>query len=350
MISPISAGGGFTRTGICTLVDMESLEIDVDVNESYINRVKPGQHVEAMLDAYPDWQIPAHGHHHHPHGRPPEGDGQGAHRLRPARPAHPARHGGQGRVPRRGRGDRGAGRPGDRRPLAPRRGCRAPRCARTTASGRRSWCAATASSGAPCGRRGAGRRGGGDRRADAGRAGGDRRTAGPGGRPQGGRAERRRRAAGESRTESGTSEAAAGKYGRGSMRPARMSTWTSGSRTATASRGRRTECATGDGEPAQTLVRVRDVHKFYQRGAERIDVLNGLNLDIPQGDFLALMGPSGSGKTTLLNLIGGLDRPSSGAVEVGGERDRPPRPTASWRAGGRATSASSSSSTTCCRC
>src|ERR1700674_5022342 len=68
-----------------------------------------------------------------------------------------------------------------------------------------------------------------------------------------------------------------------------------------------------------TLVRVRDVHKFYQRGAERLDILDGLSLDIPQGDFLALMGPSGSGKTTLLNLLGGLDRPSSGAVEIGGE-------------------------------
>jgi HlyD family secretion protein len=59
MISPVSAGGGFTRTGICTLVDMTSLEIEVDVNESYINRVEPGQPVEAVLDAYPDWRIPA---------------------------------------------------------------------------------------------------------------------------------------------------------------------------------------------------------------------------------------------------------------------------------------------------
>jgi HlyD family secretion protein len=58
MISPISAGGGFTRTGICTLVDMKSLEVDVDVNESYINRVTPGQRAVATLDAYPDWQIP----------------------------------------------------------------------------------------------------------------------------------------------------------------------------------------------------------------------------------------------------------------------------------------------------
>ena len=58
MISPVSAGGGFTRTGICTVVDMSSLEIEIDVNESYINRVEPGQPVEATLDAYPDWKIP----------------------------------------------------------------------------------------------------------------------------------------------------------------------------------------------------------------------------------------------------------------------------------------------------
>src|SRR4030095_11308545 len=55
-----SAGGGFTRTGISTIVDMRSLEIEVDVNESYINRVRAGQPVTAVLDAYPDWQIPAH--------------------------------------------------------------------------------------------------------------------------------------------------------------------------------------------------------------------------------------------------------------------------------------------------
>ncbi|HET7342738.1 MAG TPA: efflux RND transporter periplasmic adaptor subunit [Methylomirabilota bacterium] len=58
MISPISAGGGFTRTGIGTIVDMDSLEIQVDVNESFINRVAPGQPVEAMLNAYPEWKIP----------------------------------------------------------------------------------------------------------------------------------------------------------------------------------------------------------------------------------------------------------------------------------------------------
>jgi RND family efflux transporter MFP subunit len=55
----VSAGGGFTRTGICTIIDTDSLEIEVDVNEAYIQRVESGQHVSAVLDAYPDWQIPA---------------------------------------------------------------------------------------------------------------------------------------------------------------------------------------------------------------------------------------------------------------------------------------------------
>jgi RND family efflux transporter MFP subunit len=59
MVSPISAGGGFTRTGICTIVDMHSLEVEVDVNENYIGRVKTAQEVTAILNAYPDWQIPA---------------------------------------------------------------------------------------------------------------------------------------------------------------------------------------------------------------------------------------------------------------------------------------------------
>lgn len=69
-----------------------------------------------------------------------------------------------------------------------------------------------------------------------------------------------------------------------------------------------------------TLVSIRDLHKAYRRGAETVDVLHGLDLDIEAGDFAALMGPSGSGKTTLLNLIGGLDSPTSGAIEVAGQR------------------------------
>ena len=69
-----------------------------------------------------------------------------------------------------------------------------------------------------------------------------------------------------------------------------------------------------------TLVSIRDLCKTYRRGAETVDVLHGLDLDIEAGDFAALMGPSGSGKTTLLNLIGGLDSPTSGAIEVAGQR------------------------------
>jgi putative ABC transport system ATP-binding protein len=70
----------------------------------------------------------------------------------------------------------------------------------------------------------------------------------------------------------------------------------------------------------ETLVKIQNLHKVYFRGSERIDVLEGVTLDIPQGDFLALMGPSGSGKTTLLNLMGGLDAPSEGSIEVAGDR------------------------------
>jgi putative ABC transport system ATP-binding protein len=73
-------------------------------------------------------------------------------------------------------------------------------------------------------------------------------------------------------------------------------------------------------ETAQPIVRIRDLVKEYRRGAEKIRVLDGLSLDIRQGDFVALMGPSGSGKSTLLNLIGGLDRPTSGSLEVEGLR------------------------------
>jgi putative ABC transport system ATP-binding protein len=71
---------------------------------------------------------------------------------------------------------------------------------------------------------------------------------------------------------------------------------------------------------SSALVSIRDVHKHFTRGSERIDVLQGATLDIPQGDFLALMGPSGSGKTTLLNLVGGLDTPTAGTIDVGGQR------------------------------
>jgi putative ABC transport system ATP-binding protein len=71
---------------------------------------------------------------------------------------------------------------------------------------------------------------------------------------------------------------------------------------------------------SDSMVQVRNVVKVYERGKQKVEVLHGLNLEIPKGDFVALMGPSGSGKTTLLNLIGGLDQPTSGEIVVGGSR------------------------------
>ncbi len=85
---------------------------------------------------------------------------------------------------------------------------------------------------------------------------------------------------------------------------------------------------------ASTLVDVRGVDKVFKRGSEEVHVLGGLDLTIPEGEFLALMGPSGSGKSTLLNLIGGLDRPTQGSVTVGGQRidSMSDRKLAAWRA------------------
>ena len=82
------------------------------------------------------------------------------------------------------------------------------------------------------------------------------------------------------------------------------------------------------------LVQVKEVEKTFRRGSEEIHVLSGLNLDVPKGEFLALMGPSGSGKSTLLNLIGGLDRATRGTVAVAGERvdEMSDRELAGWRA------------------
>ena len=82
------------------------------------------------------------------------------------------------------------------------------------------------------------------------------------------------------------------------------------------------------------LIEIRSLSKIYERGKQRIEVLHHVQLDIEQGDFMALMGPSGSGKTTLLNLIGGLDSPTDGSITVGGQRiDRLSEGTlAKWRA------------------
>lgn len=84
----------------------------------------------------------------------------------------------------------------------------------------------------------------------------------------------------------------------------------------------------------QDLVRAQGVDKVFRRGSEAIHVLGGLDVTVPEGEFLALMGPSGSGKSTLLNLIGGLDRPTKGTVEVAGKRidNLSERKLAAWRA------------------
>jgi putative ABC transport system ATP-binding protein len=82
------------------------------------------------------------------------------------------------------------------------------------------------------------------------------------------------------------------------------------------------------------LIRIRDLSKVYERGRQKVEVLHQIDLDVEQGDFLALMGPSGSGKTTLLNLIGGLDLPSGGSISVAGQRidQLSPAALARWRA------------------
>src|SRR5215813_12654387 len=87
-------------------------------------------------------------------------------------------------------------------------------------------------------------------------------------------------------------------------------------------------------ESNNTLVNVENVEKMFHRGSEDIHVLSNLNLKVPKGEFLALMGPSGSGKSTLLNLIGGLDRPTRGAVSIAGDNvaELSDRALAAWRA------------------
>src|SRR6188472_868983 len=97
------------------------------------------------------------------------------------------------------------------------------------------------------------------------------------------------------------------------------------------------------------VARLRGVAKQYQRGAEVVPVLEKLDLDLPRGDFVALMGPSGSGKTTLLNLLGGLDRPTRAALKSKASPSIGCR-MAHWAAGVPTTLASCSRCITCCRC
>ena len=103
MISPISAGGGYTRTGICTIVDMDSIEVEVDVNEAFIGRVRAGGACHRGARRLSGMDHSRLGHRHRSDRQSREGDRQGAHRLQAERPAHPARHGHQGDVPGRDR-------------------------------------------------------------------------------------------------------------------------------------------------------------------------------------------------------------------------------------------------------
>ena len=284
MISPVSAGGGFTRTGICTIVDMTSLEIEVDVSESYINRVKPEQPVEAVLDAYPDWRIPGSVITTVPTADrqkatvrvrirfgPPTGPAPSrtASKGEPLDPARPAGHGRQGVVP-----------PG-------------------AAGGSRQRARTAAAAGVE------------ERRQD------------------------RQRPAGRVRRPRGSRRAARGQGRPRQRRAGRSGVWIEQWRPDCRRWLRRAGGRLArEGAVMDTLVKVRDLHKVYYRGSEQIDVLQGITLDIPSGDFLALMGPSGSGKTTLLNLIGGLDTPTRGTIDVAGDRieSLSGAKLASWRA------------------
>ena len=261
MISPVSAGGGFTRTGICTIVDMSSLEIEVDVNESYINRVQAGsegrggaRRVSRLADSRRTssrrfrrriarrrrCKVRIGFEQLDPRILPDMGVKVTFLRDEPARPARP--------------------------PSRAARRC-VPKAAVRTLDG------------------------------TVGRVRGATTIASSAARSRVGARERR-------------SDRSAVR------RLRRASAWSS--KAPPIAEGRRQ----GEGacDVRDSLVTVRDLHKVFHRGGERIDVLQGVNLDIPQGDFLALMGPSGSGKTTLLNLIGGLDTPTEGSIAVAGDR------------------------------
>ena len=265
IVSPISAGGGFTRTGIGTIVDMDSLEFQVDVNENFINRVQPNQNVTAKLNAYPDWQIPAR-----VIAVIPTADRSKGTVL--------VRIGIDQKDPR----------------ILPEMGVRvsflaeaskadAPPVAGVTLPAKA--VQANGSTGAvflvhdSTLERRAVRLGTGSQdqiTVTSGLAAGDRVAVGDFSQMKDGA---------KIRIEPYASQ------------PKRM-------------------------EPSMTeaIVSLKNVATRYARGKQSVEVLEGLSLEIAKGEFVALMGPSGSGKTTLLNLIGGLDTPTAGEITVAGQR------------------------------
>ena len=273
MVAPVFAGGG----GISTIVDMTSLEIEVDVNESYIARVAPGQPAEAILDAYPGWRIPAT-----VRTIIPTADRQKATvkvrltfdeldpRILPDMGVKVAFRETAGEIDD-----------------APRALCLIPaqRDPSVTATARwSSWSTARPSS---AGRSASVASSGSDIEILAGLSAGALVVVEAPGESRG-------------RTEDQDPELTASAARRGDIR--RMS------------------MVRVDGTGSDNaLIQVRNLNKQYKRGSETIDVLQGLNLDVEAGEFVAFMGPSGSGKTTLLNLLGGLDVPTSGTVTVDGD-------------------------------
>ena len=272
MISPVSAGGGFTRTGIGTIVDMSSLEIEIDVNESYINRVEPGQPVEATLDAYPDWKIPCKVIAIIPTADRDKstvkvrvGFDQLDPRILPDMSV---------KVAFRDNGGTAAG-----------HAVIVPKNAVLNRDGRDVVFVV-----------------------------------------QDGHAERR--AVTVSDTQGDDSVLSAGVAAGEKVIVDAPADLQDGM--AVKEKKSMSENKSNNG----ALVQVEGVEKVFHRGSEDIHVLADLNLQVPAGEFLALMGPSGSGKTTLLNLIGGLDRPTNGTVTVAGERidQLSDRALAAWRA------------------
>ncbi len=262
MVSPISAGGGFTRTGIGTIVDMESLEVEVDVSENFINRVRPQQPVTIKLNAYPDWDIPGSVIAMIPTADRAKATvkvriaiGQKDPRIIPEMGARVAFLSENEPAARGRREEPGTGRG------HPRRGRHHQR--RRQHRLRRAWI-------------------------DGGTARGPSRR--------------------QNQLPARSSAPDSSRKQRGARRLEQTERWRA--------RPHRKTVRSNDEHPGLT----QNVVKRYQRGKQSVEVLHGVNLSIEQGEFLALMGPSGSGKTTLLNLIAGLDQPTEGEVTVAGER------------------------------